>query len=302
MSVGSFIQPETYKDLGAALAGMDADSKVVAGGTDLMIKIKSGDPEIPVLVSLSKVPELKGIRITDDKDGRVLHIGAMCTHAEVADSDLVREHATAMVQACRDVGSQQIRNRGTVGGSLGNASVAGDVLPVLYLLHADLVIAGEGCSERTISAEDLTEGPGRTSLSYNEVIKEILVPINDERQSLFVKMGAREVVTIAEISLCLSWECEKGKIKNVEGILGAVDTRPIRIDEADELLGQGDIAEDNIDKLAESLSDRIRVIRENRKRPPRLRIREGEKEYKERAVKGVVYDAVESMLSASGVE
>ena len=296
MAVKRFIQPKTYEELGAALSCMDPDSKVIAGGTDLVIKVKNNDPEIPVLVSLCKTPELKGIWVSDDEEGQTLHIGAMNTHAEIAESELVRKHAAALAESCGSVGSQQIRNRGTAGGNLGNASVAGDVLPVLYLLHADLLITGPDCSERIISAEELAERPGKTTLSYNEIVKEMLIPVRPERHSLFVKMGAREEVTIAEISLCLSWECEEGKIANVEGILGAVDSKPVWLTEADSLLGKGSISNEDLDELSDSLAERIRVVRMNRKRPPRLRIREGEREYKERAVKGVVYDAAEKLM------
>jgi len=300
MTIKRFMQPRSLSELTAALAEMTPDSKVIAGGTDLMIEIKDRDPVIPVLVSLCKVPELKGICVTETAAGQELHIGAMECHADIAASETVRKYASALAESCDHVGSRQVRNRGTIGGSLGNASVAGDMLPVLYLFHASLAVTGPDGKGRMIPVEELPAGIGRTSLGYNEIIKEIVIPVHPERNSCFVKLGGREEVTIAEISLSLSWEMRDGKIAAVEGVMGAVDRVPAELTETDGILGQGTVGTEECERLFGCLSERIAVIRKNRKRPPKLRIREGEKEFKERAVRGVVYDAVGKMLAKAG--
>ena len=300
MSVEKYLQPKDLQALTGALSEMTPGSRVIAGGTDLMIEIKNDAPEIPVLVSLVKVPELKGIGLLDTGDGCFLRIGAMECHAEIAASDAVRQNANALALACDHVGSRQVRNRGTIGGSLGNASVAGDMLPVLYLLDASLVLLSGDGTERTVPADCFLTGLGQTCLGGQEIVKEILIPVRPERSSCFVKLGGRAEVTIAEISLCLSWEMNNGQIASVQGVLGAVDRFPVRLPEAEEILGGGAIGAEACEKLTASLSDRIRTVRLNRKRPPRLRIREGEKEFKERAVRGVVYDAVELMCRTAG--
>lgn len=296
MRVQNYDQPASLSELAVCLGRMDEKSTLLAGGTDFIIKMKNRPREITYLVSLCKVPELFGIGIEKGPDGiDMLRVGAMETHDNVAHDENVQRWARALSISCNHVGSQQVRNKGTIGGSLGNASVAGDVIPVLYLLHATIEIFGADGTSRFIAADELIAGVGRTTLSLQEVIRAVWIPLHPERDSCFVKLGGRKEVTIADISVCLSWERSGGHFHAVEGVLGAVDVRPVRLTEVPEIFEGSDAGTEECSRLADSLAERIRVIRKNRKRPPKLRIREGEPEYKERAVRGVVYDAVELM-------
>lgn len=299
MLVEKFVQPKSLDELRSALSELPEGGKAVAGGTDLMVAAREKGLDYPMLISLVKVPELKGISLENRDGEEYLVVGACTCYSEIAASEPVMKYAKALAVSSDHVGSLQIRNRGTIGGSLGNNSVGGDMLPVMYLLEAEIETFGpEG--NRFLTPDEFTAGIGRTNLMPQEIIKAIHIPMKPERKSCFVKLGGRREVTIAEISLMFSWVIEDEIIKDVRGILGAVDARPIVLPEADELLGQGKIDEAACDALYERLSERIKTIRMNRKRPPKLRIREGEKEYKERAVKGVVYDAVDAMLLESG--
>lgn len=301
MKVDKYIQPKSLNELKAALAELPEGGKVVAGGTDLMVSAREKGTDYPVLVSLVKVPELKEISIKERDGKEYLVVGAAACYSDAVASEDVKKYAKALHTAADHVGSLQIRNRGTIGGSLGNNSVGGDMLPVMYLLEAEIETFGpEG--ERFLTPDEFTAGIGRTNLLPQEIVKAVHIPVMPERKSCFVKLGGRQEVTIAEISLMFSWVTCDGAIKDVKGVLGAVDTRPIPLPEADEILGQGTIGAAACDALFESLSERIKTVRMNRKRPPKLRFREGEREYKERAVKGVVYDAVDAMLLESGKE
>ncbi len=302
MLVKEYRQPTTLSELADALVQMTEESRLLAGGTDLIIDIKNHPREIPLLVSLCKVPELYGTGVENCEAGddgsepekRFLRIGTMETHAAIAADPMVRKYARALAEACDHVGSRQVRNRGTIGGSLGNASVAGDMLPVLYLLHARLQIFGMDGNLRRIPATELIAGVGKTTLTPQEMIFAVEIPMEENRDSCFVKLGGRQEVTIAEISLGLSWARDKEVFEAVEGVLGAVDVRPIPVPEAGEILNGTLGTPAECDRLAEALSARITAIRMKRKRPPKLRIREGEREYKERAIRGVVYDAVDA--------
>lgn len=295
MTCEKYIQPLTLDALTVALSRMTEDSVILAGGTDLIIALRKNHRAPDCILSLCSVKEMKGIC----RQGTYIRIGAMETHGAVAENPLVKQNLQALAMACDHVGSKQIRNKGTIGGNLANASVAGDILPVMCLLHGLVEIMDSSGSTRKIQAEDLLMGAGKTVLKPGEVILAVWLPLLPERNSCFVKLGGRKEVTIADISLAMSWEIKNGRFHNVEGVLGAVDTKPVYLTEANALLGDRRIQNEDLLAFSESLSKRIRTIRENRSSQPRLRILECEKVYKEAAVKGVVYDVFEMMKKYS---
>ena len=191
--------------------------------------------------------------------------------------------------ACSQVGSQQIRNKGTLGGSLANASPAGDIIPCIFLYGGKIEILGEH-GIRSVDAESFLLENGCTLLGRNELITSILLPLEEERKSCFVKLGSRREVTIAQISLCISWKEEDNEKKDMKGFIGAVDIRPVEFEKA-YLLGEN--SEESREEAAAWLADKIRGIRSNRTRESKLKITEAEKLYKERAVKGIVFDAAD---------
>lgn len=291
MAEAIYMQPCKMEELAEALGKLTENSKILGGGTDLIIQLRTRHLEPDYILCLGKIQEMKEIR----REGEYLRVGAMCTHGEIAENAMVMDKFKALSMACGHVGSAQIRNKGTIGGSLANASVAGDMLPVLYLFGGKVEIFTKEGETRFVEARDFSLGVGKTVLSHQEAILAVWFPIEEGQKSCFVKLGGRKEVTIAEISLAMSWEGGNGQFHKVRGILGAVDTKPICLEEAPKLLGDCNVGEEEKNLLAESLSGRIQVIRENRKRQPKLRIRDCERVYKEWAVKGVVYDTLKIM-------
>ena len=285
-----YSQPTDMKGLAEALEKATDKTVLLGGGTDLLIMTRKKHPSIDRYISLGKMPELEKI---EEQEG-FLKIGAMATHRQIAGNPLVKKYFPALSMACSHVGSQQIRNKGTIGGSLANASPAGDMMPCVFLFEGEIEIYNKNQEYRRISGEEFLVGNQRTALSLGEAVSAVCLPIEEVRRSCFVKLGARTDVTIAQISLALSWEKKEKAIESVRAYLGAVDVRPLYLPEAEELLS-GEISREKKDALAESLRDRIQGIRERRKRQPKLRITEAERLYKERAVKGIVYDAAEYM-------
>lgn len=285
-----YSQPTDMDGLAEALGQATEKTVLLGGGTDLLIMIQKKHPPIDRYISLGKIPDLGKI---EEQDG-FLKIGAMATHHQIAGNPLVEKYFPALSMACSHVGSQQIRNKGTIGGSLANASPAGDMMPCVFLFKGEIEIYNKNQEYRRISGEEFLIGNQRTALSLGEAVSALWLPIREERKSCFVKLGARTDVTIAQISLALSWEKKENAIEAVRAYLGAVDVRPLYLPEAEELLS-GEISREKKDALAESLRARIQGIRERRKRQPKLRITEAERLYKERAVKGIVYDAAEYM-------
>ena len=148
------------------------DGKLLAGGHSLIpaMKLRLQAPQI--LIDLATVPGLRGVTVDSDN----LVIGALTVHADVASSELVRKHVPALSDAAAVIGDVQVRNRGTIGGSVAHADPAADLPVVLTALNASFV-AQSATGNRTISVDDFFTDFYTTALNANEILSEIRVPI-----------------------------------------------------------------------------------------------------------------------------
>jgi carbon-monoxide dehydrogenase medium subunit len=164
-------------------AGGD-DVKLLAGGQSLipLMKLRLASPS--VLVDLGRV---EGLSYVSEKDDRIA-IGAMTLHADVASSDLLQKRCPVLAEAAGEVGDPQVRNRGTIGGSLAHADPHGDLPAVLVALGGEVVALGPG-GERVIPARELFQGYLTTALSPDEVLTEVRVPAAEK--SAYVKFNRR---------------------------------------------------------------------------------------------------------------
>lgn len=168
-----------------------------AGGTDLLVKLRSGMAKPPCLVCLERIEELKGV----SEQGEVVRIGAGTTHAELLAGPLVARHFPVLRAALLQLGSPLIRNMGTIGGNICTASPAGDTLPPLYVLHAEVELASRQ-TVRRMPIRDFILGPGQTRLVAGEVLSAIRV--EKPRWATvqhFEKVGCRNALACALVSL-----------------------------------------------------------------------------------------------------
>jgi aerobic carbon-monoxide dehydrogenase medium subunit len=163
------------KTLEEALGLLAAGGKPLAGGMSLIpaMKLRLAAPER--LVDLGRVQELNYIR----QDGATLRIGATTTHFEVESSPLVRGRCPLLAETASHIGDVQVRNMGTIGGSAAHADPAADYPAALQALEAKLVLKGSG-RERTVSVDDFLVDTLTTALEPGEVIREVIVPVDDE--------------------------------------------------------------------------------------------------------------------------
>ena len=166
-----YVAPASVEDALAALAEHGDDAKIIAGGQSLLpvLRMRLNAPEM--VIDLGRIDSLRGIR----DDGDSLVIGAMTTHHEVRDSDLVREHALLLSKAAAEVADPQIRHRGTFGGALAHADPAGDLGAPALALGAEFVIAGSG-GTRTVAADDFFVDLFETAIGEDEILTEVRVP------------------------------------------------------------------------------------------------------------------------------
>ncbi len=198
------------------LLGDHPDALLLAGGTDAMVEINDGHRRPnDVVIALNRVPDLRSWR-HDPSTGTVT-IGAGVTYTELMQGPLA-ELVPALAEASRTVGSPQIRNAGTLGGNLGTCSPAGDGLPVLSALDADVRLVSTA-GERTISVHDLMVGVKQTSLEPGELIAEIVVKVRNGWQG-YAKVGVRNAMVIAVASACLAVDTEAGRVAVALGSVG----------------------------------------------------------------------------------
>jgi CO/xanthine dehydrogenase FAD-binding subunit len=249
-----------------ACAALDAHpgSLVLAGGTDLMVEVNRGTRSIDHVVAVDRIPELRGWS-RDGDHGQVLRIGAGTTCADLAEPTIA-SLVPALAQAARTVGSPQIRNAATLGGNLATASPAGDTLPVLAALDAEVELRSVDGTRR-LALDEFVVGVKANALVPGELIVAIRVPVLDGPQE-FLKVGTRNAMVIAVTSLALVVD-QPGRTVRVA--LGSVAPVPVRAVEAEVLAAEqldfdGLTAPDTdlVDRFADLVADAARPIDDHR--------------------------------------
>lgn len=223
-----FERPRSVKRALSLLAS--GEWTIIAGGTDLLVRIRDGVRPWGLL-DITGLGVLRGIR---EREGH-LWIGALTTHSEIEQNRKVRKLAPALAQAAGQIGSPAIRNRGTIGGNLVNASPAADTVPPLLALDAYVEITGP-TGKRTIEVSELATGPGKTVVGKDELVTAVLVPLYN-RRSVFVRLGTRKSLAITKVSVALAHRvAEDGRLEDVRIALGAVAPKVIRAYSAEQVL------------------------------------------------------------------
>jgi carbon-monoxide dehydrogenase medium subunit len=229
-------RPKNLEELRAILANATAATRLIAGGTDLTLHIRSHPEEDMHLLDISHLEELRTIRL----EGDILEIGAAVTFDELERSHLVRTWARCLAIASSLVGSPQIRNRGTIGGNVANASAAADGVPALCALEAEALIEDAHGKQESLPVEKIILGTGKTSVGTNRFIRSFRIPRKETFWSDFSKVGSRKAVTISKLNLALAGHLEEGALKRPRLFVGAVSSTPLRATEAEEILSKND--------------------------------------------------------------
>jgi CO/xanthine dehydrogenase FAD-binding subunit len=233
MSIGKFeyIAPETLTDA-VALLEKHEGARVMAGGTDLMVKIRGGAISPNVLVSLKKIPGLGGIRM--DTEG--LTIGALTLLSDVAAHPEIKKHLPAIAAAAGNTANVQVRNMGTLVGNLCNASPAADNAPVLLVLEAVLHISGPD-GNRELPLKDFFKGPGVTALGPSDIVTAIRVPLPPSHTGIVYQgFSARGKLDCSSVTLGVFLTLDGNNIKTARIAIGSCAPVPLRAVSAEALL------------------------------------------------------------------
>jgi CO/xanthine dehydrogenase FAD-binding subunit len=208
-------------------------SRPLAGGTDLVIYLRLQKPWFDRLVDISQIPELKIIKRQDG----LVKVGSGVTFTQAAQSDLLRQAAPLLVEACQSVGSLQIRNRGTLGGNVVNAAACADSLPPLVCLGA-VAHLQSAAGERCLPVSDFVTGPNKTDLRAGELLTHFSFEAPpDGVRSTFVKLGRRNAQSISRLSMAVMGRTNaQGVVDFVRVVPGAATPRLMRFKPVEQLL------------------------------------------------------------------
>ena len=234
---------------------------VLAGGTDLLVRMKGAFIEPDLVVDIKRIAEMNEIRKTLDG----FEIGAAVSCAKLGENAAVKKAWPGVVEAANLIGSKQIQSRCTIVGNLCNASPAADSVPAMVAAGAQAVVAGPR-KQRIVAVEQIPVSPGRTSLQPGEIIQSILLPKPPARTAdAYLRFIPRTEMDIAVVSagVCVTLD-QKGRVKTARVALGAVAPTVIMVPAAAEAIAGSLLDEAALERLAEACSAACRPIDDKR--------------------------------------
>jgi CO/xanthine dehydrogenase FAD-binding subunit len=221
---------------------------IMAGGTDLMVRLRKRIVLPESVVCMTKIP---GMNEIEDR-GNKIRLGCKVTYSQILGSRMLLEKSPLLLKIVRKIGSTQIRNRGTLVGNVVNASPAGDSIIAMVLSNATVNIRGPK-GDRKMDLEDFIFGPGKTALSVGEFVRSVDFESTEDWNNIFFKVGQRNAMTIATASVGILY-----KGRNIRIAFGSVSPTVVRATKAERLFEQhgikGTKREEFIDKCLEYIS------------------------------------------------
>ena len=242
----NYKSPNSIEEATALLAAANGNARILAGGTDLLVQIRGGFADPDLIIDVKNIPELRAI--TSGSDG--IQIGAAVSGAELGEHPIVSKGWPGVVEATELIGSTQIQGRASLGGNLCNASPAADTVPALVAAGATCRVAGAK-GERTVPVEEITTGPGSTSLGNDEFVVDFSFPARPEHSGdadlRFIPRTEMDIAVVgAGVSLTLA---EDGSCKTARVSLGAVAPTVVVLEEGANALIGTKLDEDALGKL-----------------------------------------------------
>jgi CO/xanthine dehydrogenase FAD-binding subunit len=282
-----YSSPKTLKETLSLIEKFGAQGILIAGGTDLipLLKLRFMTPRY--VVDISKLSELDFIK----SDGKLLRIGALTKHRTLERSTVVMQSAPILAEAASLIGSPLIRNMGTVGGNLVNASPCSDTSTPLLALGAQLQLV-KSSGQRIVAIDDFFLDVKKTVIQHDELLTEVQIPDRPPGTgAAFVKVGRRMGNDLSVVSVAASINMQKGVCKAARIALGSVAPTPVRVRKAESSLVGKTLGAKEINEAAEISSQEIRPISDVR----------ASAEYRREVSKEIVQMAINKAIEKTGV-
>ncbi|MFQ6866400.1 xanthine dehydrogenase subunit XdhB [Blautia sp.] len=251
--IENYYNAKTIKEA-AALLKEHPDTRIISGGSDVLIKIREGKMAGTSLVCIRDIKELHGIKKMDSGD---IYIGAGTTFSHITNDPVIQECIPVLGEAVDEVGGPQIRNIGTIGGNICNGAVSADSAPTLFSLNALLHIE-DGESERTVPVRDFYLGPGRVDLKRGEILTHVIIPFKEYEgyHGNYIKYSMRRAMDIATLSCSVVSKVnqEKNILEDVRITFGVAAPVPFRCEKTEAAIKGMPVDE----KLYEAVEEGVR--------------------------------------------
>lgn len=288
----NYVEVETVDEAVKMLATCE-DLKVIAGGTDVLIKVqKDNDLQGSKLLSIRKVMDLTSIRLLDN--GEVV-IGALATFSQIHNDSLIQTRIPVLAEASLSMGGPQIRKIATIGGNICNGATSADSAPSLFILNAKLKLQSmEGI--RVVPIEDFYQGPGKVDLQRGEILTEIIISSENYKEfsGHYVKYSMRKAMDIATLGVAVMCKLNTADHFNEIRIgLGVAGPTPLRCKEAEEFAKGKEISVETIKQISKIAVNSSKARTSWR----------ASKEYREHLIEVLSKRALkEAILKAGGIE
>ncbi len=253
-----YCRPTTVEEVCRISGELNEPVKVLAGGTDLLIRMKQKVFKPAKIVSLRDVPGLTTIDYSADEG---LTIGAMALLSTIETSKEILNTYPAVAEAAATVGSLQVRNRATIGGNICNAAPSADMLPILIAYDA-VALVTNGKTERSVALSDFFIGPGKTVLENGEILISVNLPARSNSSfGMYIK-SFRSALDLAVVGVGVVADFQPGQdtCRKLKLVLGAVGPTPISVLKAEKLAEGQKLDDQLIEQIAQLASDESRPI------------------------------------------
>jgi aerobic carbon-monoxide dehydrogenase medium subunit len=253
-----YFAPQSLLEACSLLEERGDGAKALAGGQSLIPIMKLGLADVTCIVDLKKIPNLNSIT----RNGKEVAIGALATHSDVASSQMVRDLVPLLAETARKIGHTQIRNRGTIGGSLCHCDPSADLPPTMLSLEANFVLQRKDGKTRKVRASEFFQGVFTTALQRGELLKEVRIPIPAEEsgysfQKLTMPMGGFAMVLVSTLL-----HIEKGIYRNAAVSIGGVTEVPFRATNTENTLIGKKVGDQVVSSAASRSLENVKMMQE----------------------------------------
>ena len=261
MSETQYLAAKTIDEAVNAHSKANGSARFLAGGTDLLVQIKSGIKKPNLVIDVKKIVELNSI---DEVSENEFIVGASVSGANLNRNSKFSKLWPGVLEAFRLIGSEQIQGRASLGGNLCNGSPAGDSVPALIAAGCKALIAGPN-GKREVPIEDFHIGPGKTVLENGEMLVSLKFPKRESNSSdAYLRMTPRTEMDIAVVGCGVSISIENNLCTSARVSMGAVAPTPLLINEATNIMVGSDLNSEILDKVSTLCMDACNPIDDKR--------------------------------------